>query len=1526
MLPLAAAVLHPTADLTAVTTAVTAPAPTVIRPTVEATVATTIVASPAQTVIRPTVEATVATTAVASPALGAVPVARTAEEMRLLVRHAIEWIISTMMVDTGNRRPVAPVVAPPVVAPPVAPPPGHTEAHLGGMRTLPADLLKVAGSFANTELTLMIDSGASNDFIDTDFARRCGLVLAPSEFTVRLADGTVVPADGQVTLSYSLHAVGKCAPIPFTSTFTATKLSGYEAILGMPWLTASDVVISWSSRTLEVRRVGRPSSFVEVVERIGDSDSNINYVALSHKGFNRAYRRGHIQELYLLDVTQPGSVAAATESRHPSVTTLLKEFTDVFPDKLPDGLPPVRGIQHRIDLISGAVPPPVRGLHHQSSKDLAVFEEYTRSMIASGQLRVSSSPFGAMALIVRKKDGTARVVVDYRALNELTIKNKYPLPLMDELFDRVHGAKYFSKLDLRTGFHQIRIHDDDVEKTAFRTRYGSFEYRVLPMGLCNAPGTFMQLMNDTFRDLLDRSVLVFLDDILIFSNTLEEHIVHVRQVLERLRSAQLYAKMSKCEFFRSEVEFLGHHIGANGLSVMQDKVASVRDWPVLKNVHDVRSFLGLSGFYRRFVKGYSDIARPLTELTKTTSGVPFVWGKAQESAFAQLKHALTHAPVLLIADPKLPYTLNCDACQYAIGATLQQDQGNGLQPVAYMSRKLKPAEINYDTREKEFLALVDACIHWRQYLHSDHPFTLLSDHDSLKYHKTMPNLSGRLARWIERMSEFNYDIRHIAGVKNVVADALSRRSDLKDDDSSSAVLSVAELRPRGVNQAVVDEAARIHNRAAAELVAPAAANRPAPDRHGVIRMPSQRCTADSMNGTQCKCRTAMGQYCWNHLRIHTGLRIKKSAVAGGGMGLFASKRLPSNFRVDYTGDRVALNGHNGGSYYLEISRAVGIDAARTNAGEGRWINDPRGTGRAANCEFRVYTPRGRPRIGCVRTTRPIEIGEELMIHYGAAYWRYHGAPVVIARNVQRQHGPHAPLPPANIPVDIDVDIDDNDDDATAIDAPSAQLSTITSTVDDPLVTSIRTAALTDATYQLLLNVPTSDTMIHENLLWDSTGTVLYVPMDDALRTRILTHCHDDPTGAHFGRDKTLAAVQQRFRWKGMSSAVDEYVRTCDSCQRNKLSQQATPGLLMPLPLPDRPCDEWTTDAVTGLPMTKRGHDAIQVYVERLCKVKHFLATRKSDGAKEAAAGLVHTVIRPHGVPLAVISDRDPRFTAKYYEELTRLLGVDLRMSTARHPQSDGQSEREIKTLTIALRAYCNDHQDDWDDYLDMIELGFNSAVQSSTGSSPYQLLYGMTPRLPIDVALSSLAPRNPAAIDRVTRMRDAMTVARRHLLDAQQRQSRNASRRSAAHAVGDRVLLSTEGLTLRGFDNKLTSRYVGPFVVTAVVNANAYTLALPPQLQALHSTFNIDKLKRYQSTSSFPTRPRQLSRPPPTAVADSNGDASWEVECITAQRYTGRRTQFLVRWKGYAVEESTWQSRSDLSGALDALLDWEGRD
>ena len=275
----------------------------------------------------------------------------------------------------------------------------------------------------------------------------------------------------------------------------------------------------------------------------------------------------------------------------------------------------------------------------------------------------------------------------------------------------------------------------------------------------------------------------------------------------------------------------------------------------------------------------------------------------------------------------------------------------------------------------------------------------------------------------------------------------------------------------------------------------------------------------------------------------------------------------------------------------------------------------------------------------------------------------------------------------------------------------------------------------------------------------------------------------------------LAAAQARFEWRGMATDVEQYVLTCDACQRNKHSKQLTPGLLMPLPLPEEPCLHWTTDAVTGLPKSKAGYDAIQVYVDRVTKLKRFALARTSDGSVQLANSTLRTIIGPHGTPKSLVSDRDPRITAKFWKELSRLMGTELNLSSAHHPQSDGQSEREIQTVITALRGYVNAMGNDWDDYLPAIELALNSKPQASTGAAPFTLVYGTDARLPIDCALDGVRPATvPAAGDRAQRMKKALDLARSKAELAQARQKRLADRhrRLLQLTAGDQVLLSTE--------------------------------------------------------------------------------------------------------------------------------------
>ena len=335
-----------------------------------------------------------------------------------------------------------------------------------------------------------------------------------------------------------------------------------------------------------------------------------------------------------------------------------------------------------------------------------------------------------------KKDGTQRLCVDYRALDDVTIKNKYPLLDIQDLFDQLRGARVFSKIDLRSGYHQLKIRATDIPKTAFVSRYGLYEYTVMSFGLTNAPAYFMYLMNKVFMEYLDKFVIVFIDDILIFSKTEEEHEEHLRLVLQKLRDHQLYAKLSKCEFWLREVSFLGHVISEGGISVDPGKVKEVLNWKTPQNVGDIRSFLGLAGYYRRFIEGFSKISKPLTSLLEKRA--VFKWTSAQEAAFKELKHKLTTAPVLVMPDMHKEFSVYYDASGQGIGCVLMQDG----HVIAYASRQLRKHEQNYPTHDLELAAVVHALKIWRHYLIGKRT-EIYTDHKILKYFFTQPDLNLR---------------------------------------------------------------------------------------------------------------------------------------------------------------------------------------------------------------------------------------------------------------------------------------------------------------------------------------------------------------------------------------------------------------------------------------------------------------------------------------------------------------------------------------------------------------------------------------------------------------------------------------------------------------------------------------------------------------------------------------------------------------------------------------------------------------
>jgi ribonuclease HI len=372
-------------------------------------------------------------------------------------------------------------------------------------------------------------------------------------------------------------------------------------------------------------------------------------------------------------------------------------------------------------------------------------------------------------LFVEKKDGTKRMCIDYRMLNSMTIKNKYPLPRIEDLLDRLKKAKFFSKIDLRSGYHQMKIREQDIPKTAFTTRYGLYEFVVVSFGLTNASAYFMNLMNKVFMEELDRFVVVFIDVILIYSETTEEHEEHLRMVLERLRQQKLYAKFSKCAFWMEKVAFLGHVLSAEGITVDPSKVESVTKWEQPLNVTDVRSFLGMVGYYRRFIENFSKIAKTMTELLKNNT--KFEWLGACEKSFQELKERLTTVLVLTLPDIKKDFVVYCDASKQGLGCVLMQEG----KVVAYASRQLKKHEENYLTHDLELPAVVHALKIWRHYLMGN-KCELFTDDKSLKYFFTQIELNMRQRRWLELIKDYDMEINYHPGKANVVADALSRKT------------------------------------------------------------------------------------------------------------------------------------------------------------------------------------------------------------------------------------------------------------------------------------------------------------------------------------------------------------------------------------------------------------------------------------------------------------------------------------------------------------------------------------------------------------------------------------------------------------------------------------------------------------------------------------------------------------------------------------------------------------------------------
>ena len=950
---------------------------------------------------------------------------------------------------------------------------------------------------------------------------------------------------------------------------------------------------------------------------------------------------------------------------------VVRDFEDVFPEEV-IGLPPDRCLEFSIDLVPGAQPIS-RAPYRMAPTELAELRNQVDDLLERGLIRPSTSSWGAPVLLVGNKDGSKRLCIDYRELNKVTIKNKYPLPRIDDIFDQLGGCKVFSKLDLRSGYHQVKVKEVDIHKTAFRTRYGHYEFLVMLFGATNAPATFMNLMNQVFYEYLDKFVVVFIDDILVYSRMEEEHAEHLTIVLKTLRRHQLYAKLSKCQFWLDRIAFLGHIVSGEDIAVDPEKVKAVKEWPVPRTVTEIRSFLGLAGYYRKFIKDFSKIARALTNLTK--KDVPYVWTEDCQQAFDILKERLTEAPTLTIPDQTGGFEVYCDASGKGLGCVLHQHG----RVVAYASRQLKNHEQNYPTHDLELATVIFALKIWRHFLLGEQ-VKMFTDHKSLKYIFTQKELNMRQRRWLELMADYDIDLQYHPGKVNVVPDALSRLP------AVTMLTSQPHLR-RDICRMGIE-----------------------------ITRPGENATL--MN-----------------LQIRSGLidRIKAAQAEDAKL-----KRIRSQVEADLRTD------------------------------------------------FRFH--------------------EDGSLRYG-------------------------------------------------------------------------------------------------NRICVPAGTV---------RDELLREAHSSPYSIHPGGTKMYKDLRLNYWWHGMKRHVAKSVTTCLVCQQVKAERHRVAGLLQPLPIPEWKWEHITMNFVTGLPRSSKGNDAIWVIVDRLTKSAHFIPYRVGQSTEQLTKRYMEEIVRLHGIPICIVSDRDSRFTSHFWKSLQVNLGTKLNFSTAYHSQTDGQSERTIQTLEDMLRACMLDFKGSWEDHLHLVEFAYNNSYHASIGMAPYAAMYGRNCRSPL--SWDDVGDRELCGPELVVKIVDVVKTIREKLRIAQDRYKHwaDAKRRHLEFQIGDQVFFKislNRGLIRFGRRGKLSPRYIGPFEIQARVGEVAYKLILPPALEGVHNVFHISQLRKYVKDpshqidySEIEVIPNLTFEQQPVKILDRE-----------TKRLRNKEVSLVrVMWQRESPGESTWEREDEM--------------
>ena len=1078
---------------------------------------------------------------------------------------------------------------------------------------------------------------------------------------------------------------------------------------------------------------------------------------------------------------------------------LLDKYHSVFATS-PTDLGITSVIQHEIDTgdarpIRQAPRRPPKAFEHEE-------EQAIREQLAAGVLRESKSPWASPVVFVRKKDGSARPCVDYRKLNDVTRKDAYPLPRIDDCLDSMSGANLFSTIDLQSGYWQIEVKESDRPKTAVVTRYGLYEYQTMPFGLCNAPSTFQRCMELVLRGMQWKILLVYLDDIIVFSSDFEQHVSNLEEVLERLSEAGLKLKPSKCEFFRKEVSFLGHVVTAAGIKTDPRKVEAVQEWAVPNTVTELRSFLGFCSYYRKFIRNFADIAGPLHRLLE--AGRTFAWDSDCQKAFEKLKSRLAGDTVMAYPNDTDMFILDTDASDRAIGSALSQLQWNEEKqcreerPIAYASKSLSKTQRRYCTTRRELLAVVAFVNHFRHFL-LGRKFLIRTDHSALRWLMSFKEPSDQTARWIEILSQFNFVIEHRAGKKHGNADALSRPPCDPDECACFDEVTVVTDLPCGGCEKCLKKHQSWSQFAKIDDIVPLSIRE--------IGLANERnLNEQGMKGTGNLVFLHPARKTW---RAFSAIFSFITALCWHTIRYFKQMLRGIGSSKDAQGSRIKgrLEHPLGGG--LSFVRQIAHSVRRAKCKHGRATEAKDGTlnGNHGN------------HVDCTDDDTETNVDADAML----GVW-----PRSVVGKTQA--------------ADNDV---------------GKLLQWMSKSKTRPTRDEIRVDSLSPTVRHMWLLW--DQLFLKNNVLykrWERLGKNNYfnqLIVPKKMQDSVLRIAHDSISSAHLGVNKTLEKIKRNYYWYGMKDDVKNWIRKCKKCGARK-----RPGKLPRAPLQTynvgAPLDRVATDILGPFPVSKQGNKYILVVGDVFTRwIEAYPIPDQS--AAVVAHRLVYDFFARFGLPLTLHSDQGRNFESNLIKEVCKLLEIRKTRSSPYHPASNGMIERFNQTLVNMIASYVDQRQEEWDVHLPLLTAAYRSCEHQATGYSPNYLMLGHENHTPLSLLLGTREDWEEEnwesygeyAYKLKGNLSLVYDIVRQNLEKASNKQKRDYDTKIAFtnYKPGD-LVYCRDDTKLKGLSPKLkVNKWSGPYVVTKKFSDLLFELKKNNKTKA--KILHHDRLKLYQS-------------------------------------------------------------------------------